>query len=182
MTGYVNDGRKIETFHTFSDEERTTLGDASSSEIDASSRRKLIQDVGSSLRSSSIPRNTSSNRGDTTPTTRFRPSKPIVLPISDVKIAFERRNKAMYGFTVTNSVAHVWFNAFFESQISSADTDLPNIDAMPASIDLLPDSGVFSIPWESMDGVRGFTIKGARALDKVSVVWRYVPYPTLVEK
>ena len=104
----------------------------------------------------------------------FRPSKTILLPTSDIKMGVERRNKAAYGFTVVTSVAHVWFNAFFESQFSSTDPSTLDLDRIPASINPQADSGVFSVEWESMDGIRGSTQKGTRALDRVSVVWRAV--------
>ena len=36
-------------------------------------------------------------------------------------------------------------------------------------------SGVFTISWEAMDGLKGSSRKGVRAFDKVDIVWRYVP-------
>lgn len=91
----------------------------------------------------------------------FQPSEPIRIPNSDVNIAVERRNKTSknLGLTMVSAVAHVWFNAFFEGQGAEQDGKAS-------------DSGVFTIDWEAMDGIKGSSRKGARALDKMSVVWR----------
>ncbi|KAH6635003.1 hypothetical protein B0J18DRAFT_391979 [Chaetomium sp. MPI-SDFR-AT-0129] len=89
----------------------------------------------------------------------FKPTAPIAIPNSDVNISVERRNKASMGLTMVTAVAHVWFNTFFEGrgpeQDGKADT-----------------SGVFEIDWDKMDGIKGSSRRGARALDRLSVVWR----------
>ncbi|OAA58701.1 phosphatidylinositol-3,4,5-trisphosphate 3-phosphatase PTEN [Cordyceps fumosorosea ARSEF 2679] len=86
----------------------------------------------------------------------FRPATPIRVPNSDVNIAVERRNRThkSIGLTVVSAVAHVWFNAFFEDGDSAG-------------------GGVFTIDWDAMDGIKGTGRKGSRALDKLSVVWRF---------
>jgi protein-tyrosine phosphatase len=56
---------------------------------------------------------------------------------------------------MVTSLAHVWFNAYFEGGHSGAD------------------SGIFEIDWEAMDGIKGSAKKGVKALDKLKVVWRY---------
>ncbi|EJP63422.1 phosphoinositide 3-phosphate phosphatase [Beauveria bassiana ARSEF 2860] len=92
----------------------------------------------------------------------FRPATPIRVPTSDVCVAVERRNRThkSIGLTMVSSVAHVWFNAFFEGngpeQGGSPDAD-----------------GVFTIEWDAMDGIKGTSRKGSRCLDKMSVVWRF---------
>ncbi|KAL2760246.1 hypothetical protein ACRALDRAFT_1059887 [Sodiomyces alcalophilus JCM 7366] len=91
----------------------------------------------------------------------LRPETPVRVPNSDVDIAVERRNRTStsLGLTMVTAVAHVWFNAFFEGngpeQGGKADA-----------------SGVFTIDWDSMDGIKGSSRKGARALDRMVVVWR----------
>lgn len=92
----------------------------------------------------------------------FRPTEPIRLPNSDVNIAVERRNKTHKSFNLTmvSAVAHVWFNAFFESQDTEKEVQVN-------------DSGTFSIEWEAMDGIKGSSRKGSRALDRLTVVWRF---------
>ena len=78
------------------------------------------------------------------------------MPTSDVNVDFERRNKASYaGFTMVTSVAHVWWNAWFEGGFEGHE------------------SGVFELDWEAMDGIKGSMRKGVRAFDKLKVVWRY---------
>lgn len=91
----------------------------------------------------------------------LKPTEPITIPNSDVNISVERRNRSpsSLGFTMVTAVAHVWFNAFFEGNGPEKDG---KSDA----------SGVFSIDWDAMDGIKGSSRKGARALDRIAVVWR----------
>ncbi|KAK4663591.1 Telomerase protein component 1 [Podospora pseudopauciseta] len=91
----------------------------------------------------------------------FKPAKPIRIPNSDVNISVERRNKApgSIGLTMVTAVAHVWFNTFFEG-------NGPEQGGKP------DDSGVFTIDWDKMDGIKGSSQRGTRACDRISVVWR----------
>jgi len=57
---------------------------------------------------------------------------------------------------MVTAIAHVWFNAYFEGGHEGHD------------------SGVFAIEWEAMDGIKGSSRKGTKALDRLTVVWRYV--------
>ncbi|KAG6057516.1 hypothetical protein E4U32_005085 [Claviceps aff. humidiphila group G2b] len=94
----------------------------------------------------------------------FRPLRPILVPTSDIHVGLERRNKthkSLSSFTMVSAMAHVWFNAFFEGQG-------PEQDGRPS------ESGVFSIEWHAMDGIKGSSRKGSQALDRMSVVWRAV--------
>ena len=98
---------------------------------------------------------TNASRGDAI----FRPATPVVLPTNDLNIDFERRNKAAYGLTMVTSVAHVWFNAFFEGNGAENGGEAD-------------DSGVFEIEWDKMDGIKGSSRKGTRAFNKLAVVWK----------
>lgn len=91
----------------------------------------------------------------------FRPHVPVRLPNSDVNIAIERRSRAptTLGLAMVTSVAHVWFNVFFEGGGPERRNER---------------EGVFSIDWDAMDGIKGSTRKGTRAADRISVVWRIV--------
>ncbi|KAG6002738.1 hypothetical protein E4U21_002795 [Claviceps maximensis] len=92
----------------------------------------------------------------------LKPLEPIRVPTSDVNIGVERRNKthkSLSSFAMVSAVAHVWFNAFFEGQG-------PEQGGRPC------ESGIFSIEWDAMDGIKGSSRKGSRALDRMSVVWR----------
>ncbi|KAH8172233.1 dual specificity phosphatase, catalytic domain-containing protein [Sarocladium implicatum] len=93
----------------------------------------------------------------------LRPTQPVRIANSDVQISVERRNKSSkaMGFTMVSAVAHVWFNTFFEGH-------------GPEQDGRADDTGVFSIEWDAMDGIKGSSRKGARALDRMSVVWRAV--------
>lgn len=90
----------------------------------------------------------------------FRPAQPLIVAGSDVNIDFERRHStSKYG--MVTSVAHVWFNAFFEGGGAEQDG-------------VADETGVFEIRWEDMDGIKGSLRKGTRALDRMAVVWRFV--------
>lgn len=86
----------------------------------------------------------------------LRARTPLILPTSDVNIDFERRSKAASytGLAMVTSIAHVWFNPYFEGGDKY-------------------DSGVFEVDWDAMDGIKGTSKKGIKALDRLKVVWRY---------
>jgi protein-tyrosine phosphatase len=173
VEGYEDEGKKIKCVHLFHRSERTVVEDCDSapgpeSEGDSGSGdKKLDLPNGKPLpwspaasESQSDVSGTSTGTGtpgQRLPAIIFRPSRPVIVPNSDVNIDFERRSKASYtGFTMVTSIAHVWFNAYFEG---GADHD----------------SGVFETEWSAMDGIKGSVKKGIRALDKLKVVWRYPP-------
>ncbi|KAL2121063.1 hypothetical protein VTJ04DRAFT_5090 [Mycothermus thermophilus] len=94
----------------------------------------------------------------------FKPAAPIRLPTSDINIAAERRSRApgkKLGLALVTAVAHVWFNAYFEGN-------------GPEQNGRADESGVFEIAWDKMDGIKGTEQRGARALDRMAVVWRFV--------
>lgn len=117
--------------------------------------------------------------------TVFRPSHPIVIPTSDINFAVEQRKG--WANTVT-SVAHVWFNCYFEGNGperwqekhgSRSSDDLIRTTTGPNESSTIgppmpDDSGVFTIEWEAMDGIKGGSRKGTKAFDKVAVVWKAV--------
>lgn len=189
VEGYVDAGRIIKTFHTFNESERIRMMDEAplqhltsiSNKTVSGEKESLHQNGTLARRPDSTTHRTSTATDPRGSASLFRPSTPITLPTSDINIDFERRNKALYGLSMVTSVAHVWFNAFFESQFSSttntttplsASLSNPHPTSTTSDPFQLPTSGVFSIPWEAMDGIRGSTKKGTRAFDRVSVVWR----------
>lgn len=167
VEGYVDEGRRIRNVHIFNRKEKVVVdSDKSSSKSSEPSPNFTVKSQSTSsipetptLSSPTVTSPTSSSTTVNDPqrsTVLLKPSKPLVLPNSDINIDFERRNKAAYtGFTMVTSVAHVWFNAYFEGGCASAD------------------SGVFEIEWDAMDGIKGSARKGTRALDKLKVLWRY---------
>ncbi|PGG95090.1 hypothetical protein AJ79_10272, partial [Helicocarpus griseus UAMH5409] len=89
------------------------------------------------------------------PAVTLRPRTRVIIPTSDVNISIDRRAMSGYtGWTVVTSVAHVWFNAYFEGGNKY-------------------DSGVFEADWDALDGIKGTWNKGVKALDRIKVVWRY---------
>jgi len=91
----------------------------------------------------------------------FKPKEPIIVTTNDICIDLERRTKGAYTWAVPTSVAHVWFNAFFEG-------------SGPERNGAAADEGVFEVAWDDMDGLKGSNRKGTRACDRVAVVWRAV--------
>jgi protein-tyrosine phosphatase len=177
VEGFADEGKKIKGIHLFHRSERTVVAEGTSSKKEGNgSKEKLdTQAVQSSAtwspaqsEDSSTPATSASDltRASTVSSTRnlsaviFRPSKPIIVPGSDVNIDFERRSKASYtGFAMVTSVAHVWFNAYFEGGKDHG-------------------SGIFETEWDKMDGIKGSARKGIRALERLKVVWRYPLSPS----
>ncbi|KAI4218730.1 MAG: hypothetical protein L6R36_008783 [Xanthoria steineri] len=169
VEGYIDEGRTIKTFHTFNRYERVlvdgkeeTLTSLISPTISASSPSLPITDNTVPAESQRSASGGLEAGGDAV---IFRPAQPIVLPTNDISIDLERRNKATYGFTMVTSVAHVWFNAFFEGQ-------------GPENHGVAAADGVFEIAWDAMDGIKGSARKGTQALDRLAVVWRIASRPS----
>jgi protein-tyrosine phosphatase len=181
---FVDDGRKIKVAHTWGETEGKratedlTDSDKGSSRSDASkSASKIDSDSsgpptpdapksGASTPRSNINLNAAASiliSNPSPPTlTILKPTQPIILPTQDVNFEVERRNKSNYGFpSVITSTAHCWFNTWFEGQ--DASTNGP-----PAK------DGIFEIEWDAMDGLKGSSRRGVRAVDKVAIVWRTV--------
>lgn len=169
VEGFVDDGKKTECFHMFHRSERIVVAEGngapqndrpSDNGKEESPLRKTVPTSAtwspshSDTSSATSAVATAASNGSLSAVT-FRPRKPIIVPGSDVKIGFERRSKASYtGFAMVISVAYAWFNAYFEGGNEQ-------------------DSGVFETEWEDMDGVKGTSKKGARAFERLKVVWRY---------
>ncbi|EKD18639.1 dual specificity phosphatase [Drepanopeziza brunnea f. sp. 'multigermtubi' MB_m1] len=202
VEGFVDEGKTIKLFHVFTKKERVIvegntpggggIRDKISDMAGLQNEGKVAETNSAHTSISKIPTTpqaagTSSSGSTTTeiigtesgPTTAeitgtesggsaviFKPSTRVVLPSSDVNIAFERRNKASMGWTMVTAVAHVWFNCYFEG-------NGPEQGGKP------DENGVFEIEWDKMDGIKGSSRKGARAFDKMTVVWKaYDPSPS----
>lgn len=175
IEGYVDEGKKIKCFHLFRRKERIIVDDGktvSSTSTDSNSgngtpQKKVPTD--SSAPSSTIYQPTPAMETVTSPVQSgnleksdrqisaaiLRPRQPVILPSSDVNIDFERRTKAAYtNWAMVTSVAHVWFNAYFEGGDKH-------------------DSGVFECDWVGLDGIKGSARKGTQSLERVKVLWRY---------
>ncbi|EXJ64521.1 hypothetical protein A1O7_00857 [Cladophialophora yegresii CBS 114405] len=158
VEGFVDNGRRIRAFHTFIRQEKTIVEDSNRPERPASDAKKhdqiLTSPTNGTPQSSSV--SLGSSPGPSSQSVILKPSELLILPTSDVNIDFERRNKAGYtGLTMVTAIAHVWFNAYFEGGHEGHD------------------SGIFEIEWEAMDGIKGSSRKGTKALDRLKVVWKY---------
>ncbi|EXJ70579.1 protein-tyrosine phosphatase [Cladophialophora psammophila CBS 110553] len=159
VEGYIDGGRRIHTFHTFNGQEKTVVEESNGQQTRPLPNGKRDSETlstpenGSPLSSSlSLSRASSGSIQNAI----LKPSSPLILPTSDINVDFERRNKAGYtGLTMVTAIAHVWFNAYFEGGHEGHR------------------SGVFEIEWEAMDGIKGSSRKGTRALDRLKVVWKY---------
>ncbi|POS84962.1 hypothetical protein EPUL_002158 [Erysiphe pulchra] len=152
VQGYVDEGKKIESFHTFTKKDCMMIENNELDKRKTTSKIKDQQNLGTKTL-----KNTDREHCGTI--MKFRPSSPIILPTSDVNIDFERRNKSGIGWKLVTSLAHVWFNCFFEGQG-------PERNGQP------DENGVFEIEWDKMDGIKGSSKKGARAFDRLAVVWQ----------
>lgn len=181
IEGFVDEGKTIKTFHLFSEEETIIINGTARStnafaELAAQDKEECLDKNSSSsplegtpngrdmsdseVASPSSPK--PSAEGDSEyNAVMLRPSTRVILPTNDVNIDIERRNKAAYGWAMVTAVGHVWFNAFFEGQD-------------PENGGQSADDGIFEINWDAMDGIKGSSRKGIRALDRIAVVWRAV--------
>lgn len=173
VKGYVECGRQIKTFYVFEEEDvvvndAVNTTDAAQEDVDAETKED--QEVMTVLRPSE--------------------GKKIILPTNDINVCFERRrHAAVLNKMIPISVAHVWFNAFFEAlPLSNSDSDSAigdekesktenentNSPLLATAAAVAAGSGVrrFSIPWEALDGIKGGSFKGSKALDRVEVVFQ----------
>ena len=164
VEGFVDEGRTIKTFHTFNKHERLVVDERAHKDghcTDLTSPNDgedgISDQSGPAHTSPSPPAHPGTEVGGAA--VLFRPKSRLVLPTNDINIDFERRNGGAYHWTVVTSVAHVWFNAFFEG-------------AGPENSGVAASNGVFGIEWDAMDGVRGSSKKGIRAFERLEVVWR----------
>ena len=176
IEGFAEEGKQIKCFHLFHRSERTVVDDGKTlyakknSENGSNKKKNDSQEPlsavsgtssGSLITPSANSTVSSDSNGSAAPkgvnAVLLRPSKPVILPSSDVNIDFERRSKASYtGWAMVTSIAHVWFNTYFEGGDQH-------------------ESNIFEADWDTLDGIKGTTKKGVRALDRLKVVWRYPP-------
>ena len=188
VEGYVDEGRTIELFHVFTKKERVVVDgnvpggtgfvDLISEMHGFQNKEKVLQSENAETLAAADESDSrlpvikgSPARPEATGIERgggaviFKPTTRVILPTSDINIDFERRNKASMGWTMVTAVAHVWFNTYFEG-------NGPEQNGKPDN------NGVFEIEWDRMDGIKGTSKKGIRALDRLAVVWKaYDPEP-----
>lgn len=195
IEGFANDGKIIRSYHTFTKSEREIVrGEIQQTEglsqlvsevMDKNGMKRTSSKRGKQALPKVAPDKAEARDEDASPVSKtldgagsskpkkeekvgdvvYRPSKRVIVPTSDVNIDIERRNKAAFNLTMVTSVAHVWFNAYFEG-------NGPEKNGEP------DESGVFSIEWDAMDGIKGSSRKGTQAFDKIAVLWKAVPTET----
>ena len=130
----------------------------------------------------------------------FRPRSGtrIIIPTNDVNLAVERRtpisSRGPSSWQMVTAVAHVWFNTFWESEVGDRAEDVNQVQPSSSTSGKsgghdndvneeekaktkVRDSGVFEIKWEAMDGIKGTSKRGTRALDRVAIVWKVAAVP-----
>ena len=164
VESYVDEGKRIKNFHTFTRDEKTVIEQGKvptkQAPISSADLKKDNEYITSPLEAPASPSSSglslNKDLAGAYQTVILKPSSRLLIPTSDVNIDFERRNKASYtGFTVVTSIAHVWFNSWFEGGHEGHE------------------SGVFEIEWDAMDGIKGSARKGTRSLERLKVVWKY---------
>ncbi|RKF54600.1 Phosphatidylinositol 3,4,5-trisphosphate 3-phosphatase and dual-specificity protein phosphatase PTEN [Golovinomyces cichoracearum] len=166
VQGFIDEGKTIKNFHIFSKIEQKIIMKSKLNQTDSESSTEgnkihsRDNTPASNIKAElSVIALNSPDLDISTSAVIFKPSSPIILPTSDVNIDFERRTKPSFGWKLVTSLAHVWFNCYFEGQG-------PEQDGKPN------DSGIFKISWDQMDGIKGSSKKGTKALDRLAVVWR----------
>lgn len=192
IEGFVEDGKLIKRFHTFTRDEReivrgevktTTVAQAvqevmyknglglpvskaSSAKDKVEAKTDSEEEAFKRANQNPVDGANESKEDDLndmeTGDVVFRPKTRVVLPTNDINLDIERRNKAAFDVTMVTAVAHVWFNTFFEGN-------------GPEQNGIADDSGVFEITWDAMDGIKGSSRKGTQAFEKVAVVWKALP-------
>ena len=180
IRGYVEDGKKIKVMHTWGETEgekinkvkleSDNVSPGSNLDSGTSTPRSEVDHFGFNSGTSTPKSTTSLTTSASTlvsnpppPTlTILKPKEPIILPTQDVNFEVERRNRSAYGFpSVATSTAHCWINTYFEGQG-------PERNGVPER------RGTFEIDWDAMDGLKGSSRRGIRAVEKVAVDWRMV--------
>ncbi|EON63622.1 hypothetical protein W97_02850 [Coniosporium apollinis CBS 100218] len=177
VEGFVDEGRRIETVHTFGREECNIVRGSINGKNGFADVVAEVMGRRSGDKGVQTPTSATSEKKDVELPTEsdakekedfeggdiiFRPSKRVVLLTNDINIDFERRNNANFGLTMVTAVAHVWFNAFFEGNGAENGGKADS-------------SGVFELEWDRLDGIKGSRQKGTRAFDKFAVVWKALP-------
>ena len=153
IKGYVQGGKDIKLFHTFTNKERINTNN-SGNLVDSRYENRT--------RCNGARGGTDLDNVDTKPigsVVVFRPISRVLLPTSDINISVERYINAASNWKIATSIAYIWFNAFFEGN-------------GPENNGQADDDGVFEIDWDKMDGIKGFSQKGIRALDHIAIVWK----------
>lgn len=189
IRGFVKEGKKIKVLYKWKDAEGETQDISSEQLVDktmagSTDLERLPTAVPS--KSTQLQENPSHNDSEliteaTTPTenghvpalvtsetgasiapatlTILRPMYPLIVDTLDVNIQVERRNRTSFGLpSVVTSTAHSWFNAYFEG-------NGPERHGEPER------TGSYTVEWDAMDGLKGSSKRGVRAIEKVCVVW-----------
>jgi phosphatidylinositol-3,4,5-trisphosphate 3-phosphatase/dual-specificity protein phosphatase PTEN len=173
IEGFVDEGKIIKAFHTFSKSERQVVRGSINQESGFSDVATEVMSIMGGKKTKTADAEATVKEAENISTQEeqvqdaqpggdvvFKPSTRVVLPSSDINLDFERRNTSKYGgFTMVTSVAHVWFNIFFEGN-------------GPEQNGKADDSGVFSIDFDAMDGIKGSSRKGTKCFDRISLVWK----------
>jgi protein-tyrosine phosphatase len=185
IRGFVNEGKKIKILHKWKDQEGETkeispeemkkaIGDTATAEAAPSESTKIDPNPSNNDAAiQKVPTVVPDSNGAAPPPstiTILRPIEPLIINTLDVNVEVEKRNRTAYGLpSVVTSTAHSWFNAHFEGKG-------PERNGIPEK------TGTYTIEWDAMDGLKGSSRRGIRAVEKVSIVWEILEKDAMKEE
>jgi protein-tyrosine phosphatase len=182
IRGFVDDGRKIRVLYAWDETQGESLP-IPKEEDDVSQEDSSPDGPGGSTKDyygkqTTTPSTTTSRTQSPAPSditapyilTIFRPAEPLIVATQDINVEVERRNRSSYGLpTMVTSTAHSWFNTYFEGRG-------PQLNGVPQR------TGTYTVEWDAMDGLKGSSRRGIRAVDKVAVVWEMLDDDDIAEQ
>ncbi|KAH7128537.1 hypothetical protein B0J11DRAFT_273307 [Dendryphion nanum] len=204
VEGFVNDGKVIKSFHTFTRSEREIVRGEIEQGGGLTSVVAEIMDKNGIGRASSVKTKKSKNPidaeddgqngQDLKPTAPEPPkaknesldgassSKPDVLEQGRGDVIFRPSKRVILPSSDINIDVERRNKAAFELTYVTAVAHVwfnAYFEGNGPEQNGKPDnSGVFEITWEAMDGIKGSSRKGVAAFDKVAIVWKSVPDPS----
>lgn len=192
IEGFIEDGKKIKTFHTFTRSEREVVrGEIDqtgglASVVSEVMERRAHNKKEHAKRASSADGSTQSTANSST--TSFDQTRAAVDGASNSTEEFDDRKGGDVVFRPSKRVVLPTndLNIDVERRNNTA-FDLTYVTAVahvwfnvffegkgPEQGGIADDSGVFEISWDAMDGIKGSSRKGIPAFDKMAVVWQTI--------
>ncbi|KAF1949672.1 hypothetical protein CC80DRAFT_253533 [Byssothecium circinans] len=192
VEGFVEDGKLIKTFHTFTREEQEVVR----GEISTTTMTQAVQEVmyknglgrTASKKAPSNPRAVPEKDGDTGDESSSAQKASLDGPAGSKQVN-KRKENMDTGDVVFRPSRRVILpsndiNIDIERRNKAA-FDLTMVTAVahvwfnayfegngPEQNGNADDSGVFEIGWEAMDGIKGSSRRGTQAFEKIAVVWK----------
>jgi hypothetical protein len=196
VEGFVEDGKLIKNFHTFTRDEREIVR----GEVKTTGMAQAVQEVmykngwGSAAgkkdtKSTQDSKNTSTTSLDKqqnpeNPSTQENPDGATIskrnsaesLPIGTGDVVFRPTKRVVLPTNDINIDVERRNNAAFDLTMVTAVAHVW-FNAYfegngPEQVGKADESGIFQIEWNAMDGIKGSSRKGTQAFERIAVVWR----------